>query len=132
VNPGDAVEQFARRVERQRIEVLVTFAARPSDPAAHERARMHAKRVAADTGREDRVASVRTHAERWVLSLYDASNRQPGFSEVNVGRPGTVADRVRLANSLADAFTAVALRDALPDDVADELIGPWVQLAGPA
>jgi hypothetical protein len=119
------LEAFLRRVERVRVEDLLSYAAHPHNRAAFERARDEAARVATERGRERRVHEVREAAGRWVLNLYSSSHQQPGWYEVNWGRPGTVEDRAWLAESLGTASTAILLADDLPDELVDELLGPW-------
>jgi hypothetical protein len=122
------LDAFLRRVERIRVEDLLAYAAHPRDRAAWERARDEAARVAAERGRARRVRDVREAAERWVLNLYNRSDQQPGWFEVNWGRPGTVEDRAWLAESLGTATMAILLADDLSDGVLDELLGPWATL----
>jgi hypothetical protein len=116
---------FMAEVDRIRVEDLLTYAAHPLDPAAYRRARETAELVAIEHGRDDEVRDLRERTERYVLTLYGRSDRQPGWYEVNWGRPGTVEDRAWLATSLGSAVMALALADVLPDDVLDELLGPW-------
>lgn len=113
------------QIDRIRIEDLLTYAARPLDPAAYRRARETAESVAIEIGRDDAIRELRERTERYVLTLYGRSDRQPGWYEANWGRPGTVEDRVWLATSLGTAVVALALAEVLPDDVLDELLGPW-------
>jgi len=121
----DRLAAFMERVDQIRVEDLLTYAAHPLDPAAHRRARDEAERIAIEQGREHDVRDAREAAERYVLTLYNRSDRQPGWYEVNWGRPGTVEDRAWLASSLGAAVVAILLADELPDDVLDQLLGPW-------
>jgi hypothetical protein len=123
---GEArLEAFLRRVERVRVEDLLAYAAHPRNKAAYRTALEEAARVARERGREDRVRELREAAERWVLNVYGSSHQQPGWYEVNWGRPGSVEDRAWLAESLGTATTAVLLSDDLPDATVAELLGPW-------
>jgi len=124
------LETFLRRVERVRVEDLLAYAAHPLNRTAYRKALDEAARVARERGREARISGLREAAERWVLTVYGSSNQQPGWYEVNWGRPGSVEDRAWLAESLGTAAAAILLSDDLPEDVVDELLGPWATLLG--
>jgi len=122
------LEAFLGRVERVRVEDLLAYAAHPRNRAAYRTALDEAARVARERGREQRIAELRAAAERWVLNLYGSSNQQPGWFEVNWGRPGSIEDRAWLAESLGTATMAILLSDDLPEELVDELLGPWASL----
>jgi hypothetical protein len=122
------LEAFLRRVERVRVEDLLAYAAHPHNRAAYRKALDDAARLARERGREQRIGELRAAAERWVLNVYGSSHQQPGWYEVNWGRPGSVEDRAWLAESLGTATMAILLADDLPDDMTDELLGPWATL----
>ena len=124
----ERLARFVGRLERVPIEVMLTLAARPLDPAAHAAAAARAEDEARLTSRTSALARVRADADAWVLRLYNSSTNQPGWMEANWGRPGTTKDRANLATSLAEALTALVLWDRLDEADRDELVGPFASL----
>jgi hypothetical protein len=122
------VARFLDRLERTRVDVMVTLAARPSDERAHAEAVERAEVAARESVRAAAIERVRADADEWVVRLYNRSTNQPGWYEANWGRPGSGADRANLAASLGEALTALVLWDRLDDADRDELLGPFAAL----
>ena len=130
MKPSAPLDRFWQRLERLRLEDMLTLAAQPLDPKAHADAVDRARAAADDARLGTEVAEVRAAIDDWVLSLFNRSTAQPGWYEANWGRPGSVADRANLASSLGEVATALLLGDRLAEDDRDELLGAWVDLAG--
>ena len=124
------LDRFWERLERLRVEDMLALAARPLDERAHAETLDRARAVAADARLGDDVAGVTAAINDWVVSLFNRSTSQPGWFEANWGRPGTVADRANLAQSLGEVALALLLGERLADEDRDELLGAWVDLAG--
>ena len=122
------VETFWQRLERLRVEDMLSLAARPLDDAAHEAAVDRAGDAARTSHLDGRITAARRDVDAWVIELYNRSTVQPGWMEANWGRPGTVGDRANLAESLGEAVTALLLDQKLSEADRDELLGPWAAL----
>jgi hypothetical protein len=129
VKASAPVDRFWARLERLRVEDMLALAARPLDERAHAETLDRARAAAGDARLGDDVAGVRAAIDDWVVSLFNRSTSQPGWFEANWGRPGTVADRANLAESLGEVALALLLGDRLGDEDRDELLGAWVDLA---
>ena len=106
------------------------MAARPLDERAHADAPgPGAGRRGRRLGSETTVADAGIRVDDWVLALFNRSTAQPGWYELNWGRPGSVADRANLASSLGEVATALILGNRLTEEDRDELLGAWVDLA---
>lgn len=123
------LDRFWERLERLRVEDMLALAARPLDERAHAEALDRAEAAADDARLGDDLAEVRAAIDGWVVSLFNRSTSQPGWFEANWGRPGTVADRANLAESLGEVALALLLGHRLTDEDRDELLGAWVDLA---
>ena len=130
MKPSAPLDRFWQRLERLRLEDMLTLAAQPLDPKAHADAVDRARAAADDARLGTEVAEVRAAIDDWVLSLFNRSTAQPGWYEANWGRPGSVADRANLASSLGEVATALLLGDRLAEDDRDELLGAWGDVAG--
>ncbi len=125
----EAIERFWSRLERLRAEDMIALSARPLDATTHAGTLARAYEAATFAGRAGTVTDVRRSVDDWVVALFNRSTVQPGWMEANWGRPGTVADRANLAESLGEAVTALALGDLLSEEDRDELLGAWAPLA---
>jgi hypothetical protein len=123
-----AVEAFWRRLERLRVEDMLTLAAQPLDTASHAAAVERATEEAQRAGLAKGIASATADVDAWVLELFNRSTVQPGWFEANWGRPGTIEDRANLAASLGEVVTALLLGDRIAESDRDELLGPWASL----
>jgi len=124
-----ALDAFWARLERIRVEDMLTLAARPIDESAHADLLRRADDEAARHGLTGTVADARQAVDEWVLRLFNASTAQPGWYEANWGRPGTAGDRANLAASLGEVATALILGDRISESDRDELLGAWAELA---
>lgn len=124
-----ALDAFWARLERIRVEDMLTLAARPIDESAHADLLRRADDEAARHGLTGAVADARQAVDEWVLRLFNASTAQPGWYEANWGRPGTAGDRANLAASLGEVATALILGDRISESDRDELLGAWAELA---
>ena len=67
----------------------------------------------------------------WVARLYSTQQAYPEWTGRTLGRStGSAEDRARIATTLGEAVTALALWDDLDEADRDELLGPWEELAG--
>jgi len=141
-DPGDRFAAFPSRV-RGRLQTflealddiaeedLILFATKPLDVAAHDAAREAADDAAREHHWEKAIAGLRELAFDWLAARISANYRATWFGEGAVlsrrlsTRP---LDLQRIAQSLADAFRAVAMWDDLGDGSRDELMGRWAEL----
>jgi len=78
--------------------------------------------AAGETGRRDLVAEARREARDIVMRRYADGTFRPTWIALNWGLSGgTVADRVAVAEALADAAAVAAVSDALDPEIADAL-----------
>jgi hypothetical protein len=129
--PDDArerLEAFARALERIHVDDLPLHVARRRQPR-HRRAVETAELVAIESGLDEAIRQARHAMIEGVIREYAAAQIRVSFAGLNaVGGGGPVEERVRVAESIADAVTALALWDRL--DAADrgELVGLWERL----
>ena len=124
----ERLERFGRHVERIDIDQLPMYAARPLDPG-HRRSVDDADLVAIESGRQDAVEAVRQTAVDYVNRRFTEAQFRPTWAGQAWVSAGTVDDRTKIAASLGEAMTAVALWDVLDEGDRDELLGPWATLA---
>jgi hypothetical protein len=120
-----SVDAFWKRLERLRVEDMLSLAARPFDEAAHAAALDRATEEARRAGLTKTIAAATADVDAWVLSLFNLSTVQPGWLEANWGRPGTIEDRANLAASLGEVVTALLLGERISEADRGELLGPW-------
>jgi hypothetical protein len=125
-----ALDRFASRLERLRIEDLPLYATRPIDRAAERIAQDEADRLARETNRTAAIDRATASAVDWVSRLYSRQQNYPEWVGATWGRAtGTADDRVEVARSLSRAITAIALDDVLDETTRDDLLGAWAALA---
>jgi hypothetical protein len=129
--PDDArtrLDAFARAVERIHVDDLPLHVERRRG-GAHRRAVEAAELVAIENGLDGAVRAARHAMIEGLMRVYAAATLRVGYAGINaVGGGGPVEDRVRVAESVADAVTALVLWERL--DAADrgELLGLWDRL----
>lgn len=125
-----ALERFAARLDRLRVEDLPLYATRPLDAGAHRAAVVAAATVAREIDRTAAIQRATSTAADWVNVLYSRQQNYPEWVGATWGRAtGTAEDRVDIARSLGEAITAIALGDVLDAAATDELLGGWSALA---
>jgi hypothetical protein len=129
--PDDArqrLEAFARALERVAVDDLPLYVARPRQPR-HRRAVETAELVAIESGLDGLVRSARHAMIEGVMREYASSQIRVSFAGLNpIGGGGPVDERVRVAESIADAVTALVLDERLDAAVRGELLGLWERL----
>jgi hypothetical protein len=129
--PEDArarLDGFARALERIHVDDLPLYVARTREPA-HRRATETAELVAIESGLEDVVRVARHAMIEGLMQVYAGAQLRVSYAGINpVGGSGPVEQQVRVAESVADAVTALVLWERL--DAADrgELVGLWSRL----
>lgn len=120
------LDTFSKAVDLVGLDLLPTFIGGVG--AERDRAFENAELVAIETGREAAVVDGRRIAWDYVERRFTDAGYRPGLGVL----PGPLLagglDRARLAESFADAVTAVMLDDALDPVDRDELLGPWAAL----
>lgn len=131
--PEDArkrLEAFGRAIDHLHVDDLALYVARVRQPR-HRRAVEAAELAATNAGlaeplraaREMAISSLmRTFAERQLRVWIGGVNMSPNL--------GPTDERIRIAESVADAVTAVALDGVLDADDRAELLGLWARLPG--
>ena len=131
--PADArkrLDAFGRAVDGVHVDDLALYVARVRQPR-HRRAVEAAELAATTAGlgeplraaREMVIASLmRTFADRQLRVWAGGVAMAPNL--------GPTDERIRIAESIADAATAVVLDGILDSDVRAELLGLWVRLPG--
>jgi hypothetical protein len=120
----DRLEALARAVDRIHVDDLVLQVARRRQPR-HRRAVETAELVAVETGLVEPIAAARRLILEGVLRTYANAQLRVGIAGVNPLGGGAVDDRVRVAESLSEATTALVLWDRLDADTRAELLGLW-------
>jgi hypothetical protein len=124
----DRLRSFVAALDRVHVDDLSLYVARRRQPR-HRRAVEAAELVAAESGLRDVVAAARHAALDGLMRTYvDASLRVSYVGLNPVGGGGSVEDRVRVAESVSDAITAIVLGDRLDAHVRGELLGLWDRL----
>jgi hypothetical protein len=129
--PADArkrLDAFAQALDRVHVDDLVLHVARRRQPR-HRRAVETAELVAVESGLVDEVGAARHAILDQVMRVFaDGQLRLSSFGLNPVVGLGPVDDRVRIAESLADAVTALILWERLDADTRAELLGLWDRL----
>ena len=129
--PADArarLEAFAGALERLHVDDLPLYVARVRQPR-HRRAVEQAELVAIELGRADGVRAARDVVVAGLMRMLADRQLRVWIGGLNMApNLGPVDERVRIAESVADAVTALALGDHLDDDVRAELLGLWDRL----
>ena len=129
--PADARERldaFARALDRVPLEDLPLYVARVRQPR-HRRAVERAALTAIESGLGEPVAAARHALLEGVMGKLADGQFRVWIGGVQMApNLGSVDDRVRIAESLGDAVTALTLDDRL--DAADrgELLGLWERI----
>ncbi len=129
--PSDArtrLDEFAGALDRVQADDLALFVARERQPR-HRRAVEAAELVTTESGLVEVVAAAR-HAivEAIIRELAERQFRVWIGGVAMAPNMGPVDQRVRLAQSLSDAVTAIVLDDRLDVADRDELLGLWSRL----
>lgn len=125
----DRLDAFAEAVDALPADAIRLYATRPLDPTAHDTARDTADRIACEHAWGDAVAALRSLAIDWVDSrLRDPQAGLAWTGARNEAFSTRTGDLALAAQSLTDAFRAVALWDELDEADRDELLGPWGSL----
>ena len=134
--PGDALERlpadarqrldaFARALDRVPLEDLPLYVARARQPR-HRRAVERAELSAIESGLGEPVAAARQALIEGVIRKLADGQFRVWIGGVQMApNLGPVDDRVRIAESLGDAVTALVLGDRLDPDARAELLGLW-------
>jgi hypothetical protein len=137
--PGDALERlpadarerldaFARALDGVPLEDLPLYVARVRQPR-HRRAVERAEVTAIESGLGEPVAAARQALIEAVIRKLADSQFRVWIGGVQMApNLGPVDDRVRIAESLRDAVTALVLDDRLDADDRGELLGLWGRL----
>ena len=122
------LDAFARALERVSVEDLPLYVARRRQPR-HRRAVEAAELVAIEHGLAEPVRAAREALLDGVLrELANGQFRVWVGGVAMAPNLGPVDERVRIAQSVSEAATAVALGDRLDPAVHDELLGLWDRL----
>ena len=128
--PADArgrLETFARALDGIHIDDLPLHVARRRQPR-HRRAVETAELVAIESGLVDQVAAARRVILDQVLRAFADAGFRVSYVGLNPVGGAPVEDRVRIAESIAEAVTALVLWDRLDADTRGELLGLWDRL----
>jgi hypothetical protein len=125
----DRLRRFGERIERQRVDELAMFAARPA-ASDHAVVLDRAMAVAAAEGRSEAVEDARATMVEFLMRSYAGGQYRPTWIGLNWAQSlGTTDDRVRVSRSLGEAVVAVVLWDRLEPGDRDELLGAWSAFA---
>ena len=106
------------------------YALRPIHPGRHRRALVDAQDAVHAAGLDETLGAVLRSVDDWVLERYGYRSYDPTFAGPNWNRsPGTADDRVRVAESLRAAVTAIVVGPGLADDAVAELVAGWAWAA---
>jgi hypothetical protein len=129
--PPDArhrLDAFARALDRVPIDDLPLYVARVRQPR-HRRAVESAELIATQHRLQDQVNAARNALIEGVLrKLVDGQFRVWMGGVQMAPNMGSVDDRVRIAESLRDATTALVLGDRVDAAISAELLGLWDRL----
>lgn len=128
--PADARERldaFTRALDRVHVDDLVLHVARRRQPR-HRRAVETAELVAIEHGLLEPIVAARRIVLDGVLRAFADAQLRVGVVGINPIGGGPVDDRVRVAESLSEAVTALALGERLDADTRGELLGLWDRL----
>ena len=122
------LEAFAEAVDRMHVDDLPLHVARVRQPR-HRRAVETAELVAIESGLAEPVAAARRIMVEAVIRMMNDRQFRVWVGGVAMApNLGPVDQRVRIAESLADAVTAIVLGDRLDADVRADLLGLWDRL----
>jgi hypothetical protein len=125
----DRLDAFSEAVDTLPADAIRLYATRPLDAVAHDTARDTADRIAGEHGWGDGVAALRGLALDWVDGrLRDPQAALAWTGARNEAFSTRTGDLALAAQSLTDAFRAVAFWDELDEADRDELLGPWASL----
>lgn len=129
--PADArqrLDAFARALERIHVDDLPLHVARRRQPR-HRRAVETAELAAVESGLVDPVTAARRAVLDGLFRMYADAQLRVSYVGLNpVGGGGSTEDRVRVAESVTEAVTALVLWDRLDADTRGELLGLWDRL----
>lgn len=122
------LETFTSKVERVPLDQLPMYAARPLG-SDHRRALENAELMANSNGRSEAVAAVRENSYGYLERQFADAQLHTSIAGLNWIGTGRVEDRARVAASLTEAITAIALWDLLDEGDRDEMLGAWAELS---
>jgi hypothetical protein len=122
----DRLDALSNAVDLVGLDLLPTFIG--GEGPERDRAFANAELVAIESGREAAVAEGRRIAWAYVERRFAAAGYRPGLGIMPAPLLAGGHERARLADSFADAVTAVMLEDALDPADHDDLLGPWASL----
>ena len=128
--PADArarLEAFAAALDRVHVDDLILHVARRRQPR-HRRAVETAELAAIEHRLLEPIGAARRIVLEGVLRAFADAQLRVGLGGVNPIGGGPVDDRVRVAESLSEAVTALVLWDRLDADTRGELLGLWDRL----
>ncbi len=128
--PDDArarVGAFAEALDRVHIDDLPLHVARRRQPR-HRRAVETAELAATEAGLVPAIGAARRAVLDGVLRAYADASLRVSYAGLNPVGGAPVEDRVRVAESIAEAVTALVLWDRLDADTRGELLGLWDRL----
>jgi hypothetical protein len=129
--PADARERldaFARAVERIPVDDLPLHVARVRQPR-HRRAVERSELVASEVGLGEALRAAREAMIGGLMRELANGQFRVWLGGVQMApNLGPVDERVRIAQSVSDAVTAIVLGDRLEADVRAELLGLWDRL----
>ena len=129
--PADARRRlagFAEALERVPVDDLPLYVARVPQPR-HRRAVEAAELVATELGLAEPIVAARTAMLEGLFRLLANAEFRVWIGGVQMApNLGPVDERVRIAESLSEAVTAIALGDRLDPAVRGELLGLWDRL----
>lgn len=121
------LETFARALDRVHVDDLPVYVARRRQPR-HRRAVEAAELVAIESGLVEQVSAARRVLLDRVLRAFADAGFRVSYVGLNPVGGAPVEDRVRIAESIAEAVTAIVLWDRLDADTRGELLGLWDRL----
>jgi hypothetical protein len=131
--PEDArkrLEAFGRAIDHVHVDDLALYVARVRQPR-HRRAVEAAELAATEAGLAEPLRAAREMAITSLMRTFAERQLRVWIGGVNMAPTlGPTDERIRIAESIADAVTAVALDGVLDADDRAELLGLWTRLPG--
>jgi hypothetical protein len=120
----DEVDRLLERLETVDQNQALFLASLDGDDPARLAARQALRGAARSSGRERELKAAQAEVTRWMNLWFSG-----GFQIAGYGRDITPAEAaVGAAPVVLDAVGALVLRDVMPPDDFDVLIGPWQEL----
>jgi hypothetical protein len=122
------LDAFARALDRVHVDDLPLHVARVRQPR-HRRAVEAAEVVAVENGLVEVVEAARRVMIEAIIRMFGDRQFRVWIGGVNMApNLGPTDERIRIAESIADATTAIVLDGALDADDHGELLGLWARL----